>query len=56
MVQFIWNTFDLKSDPPIVPVMVHLMGTEFSVSDKKAREELGYTNAITIEEGMLTLV
>lgn len=55
VIQFIWDTLRLKSDPPIVPVMIYLMGTEFSVSDQKARRELGYRNAISIEEGMHTL-
>ncbi|MEL6132825.1 MAG: NAD-dependent epimerase/dehydratase family protein [Bacteroidota bacterium] len=55
LIQFIWTTFRLKSSPPIVPVMIYLMGTEFSVSDQKARRELGYQNAISIEEGLHTL-
>ncbi|MEO1587263.1 MAG: NAD-dependent epimerase/dehydratase family protein, partial [Bacteroidota bacterium] len=55
VIQFVWDTLRLKSDPPIVPVMIYLMGTEFSVSDQKARRELGYRNAISIEEGMHTL-
>lgn len=55
-VSFIWKRLSLQGKPPIVPMMVYLMGTEFSVSDQKARTEMGYTNAISIEEGMNTLI
>ena len=48
----IWKLFGLKSRPPVAPLMIRLMGTEFSVSDQKARKELGYKNAITIDEGL----
>jgi len=52
MVEVIWKTFKLKSRPPVAPLMIRLMGNEFSVSDAKARNELGYKNAITIKEGI----
>ncbi|MEM8908313.1 MAG: NAD-dependent epimerase/dehydratase family protein [Bacteroidota bacterium] len=51
----IWKLFRLKSRPPVAPLMIRLMGTEFSVSDAKARKELGYTNAISFEEGIADL-
>ncbi len=51
----IWKVLGLKSRPPVAPLMVRLMGTEFSVSDAKARKELGYTNALTFQEGVATL-
>lgn len=47
-----WKLLGLKSRPPIAPLMIRLMGTEFSVSDAKARRELGYKNAISFEEGI----
>lgn len=50
--EFIWKTLSLKSRPPVAPLMVRLMGKEFSVSDEKARQLLGYKNTISIEEGM----
>ncbi|MFK7787664.1 MAG: hypothetical protein AB8B56_21255 [Crocinitomicaceae bacterium] len=48
----IWRTLGLKSRPPVAPLMIRLMATEFSVSDQKARTELGYSNAIDFEEGI----
>jgi len=47
-----WKLLGLKSRPPIAPLMIRLMGTEFSVSDAKARRELGYKNAVSFEEGI----
>lgn len=55
MFEFIWKLFGLKSRPPIPPLLIRLMAREFSVSDAKARKELGYANAISFEEGILDL-
>jgi len=51
----IWKILRLKSRPPIAPLMIRLMATEFSVSDEKARNELGYKNTLTFEEGIKDL-
>jgi len=51
-VELVWKTFKLKSRPPVASLMIRLMGKEFSVSDQKARTELGYKNAITFSEGI----
>ncbi len=51
----IWKNLRLKSRPPVAPLMIRLMATEFSVSDQKARRELGYKNAVSFEEGVATL-
>ena len=50
-----WKLLGLKSQPPVAPIMIRLMGTEFSVSDAKARKELGYKSVISFEEGLKTL-
>jgi len=52
LVERIWKTFGLKSRPPVAPLMIRLMGTEFSVDDSKARRELGYKNVVNFEEGI----
>ncbi|MEW7290135.1 NAD-dependent epimerase/dehydratase family protein [Aquimarina sp. 2304DJ70-9] len=51
-IDIIWKTFRLKSKPPVAPIMIRLMGREFSVDDSKARRELGYVNALSIKEGI----
>ncbi len=53
--EFIWKLLKLKSRPPVAPLMIRLMGHEFSVSDEKARRELGYKNAISMDEGIAAL-
>lgn len=52
VIEFFWKLLRLKTRPPLAPIMVYLMGTEFSVIDQKARTELGYRNAISIDEGL----
>ena len=49
---FIWRVLALKSQPPLPPLALRLMAREFSVSDAKARKELGYQNVISFEEGI----
>jgi len=51
----LWKVLGLKSRPPVMPLMIRLMGTEFSVSDQKARTELGYRNAIDFQQGVKEL-
>ncbi|MCI4667551.1 MAG: NAD-dependent epimerase/dehydratase family protein [Bacteroidia bacterium] len=50
--EFFWKLFGITSRPPIPPLFIRLMGREFSVSDAKARKELGYSNVIDFEEGI----
>ncbi len=54
-IQFLWQLFRIKNRPPMTPVMVHLLGTEFSVSDEKARLEIGYQNVLSVDEGLRRL-
>lgn len=51
----IWKLFGWKSRPPVPPLAIRLMAKEFSVSDAKARKELGYQNVISFEEGIQQL-
>jgi len=53
--EFVWKLFGWTSRPPVPPVLLRLMAREFSVSDAKARKELGYQNVISFEEGIKTL-
>ena len=45
----------LKGQPPLTKSIVYLMGTEFSIDDSKARNQLEYRNVISIEEGLKAL-
>ena len=52
MGEFTWKLFGRTSRPPVPPIALRLMAREFSVSDAKARKELGYQNVISFEEGV----
>ncbi|QPC81697.1 NAD-dependent epimerase/dehydratase family protein [Phototrophicus methaneseepsis] len=51
----IWRFLNLKSMPPITPSMVTMMGTELSLRDEKARDNLQYRHVLTIDEGLNAL-
>ncbi|MDW3191469.1 MAG: NAD-dependent epimerase/dehydratase family protein [Cytophagales bacterium] len=51
----LWKLLKLKSRPPVAPLMIRLMATEFSVSDEKAHRLLGYRPVISFEEGIREL-
>lgn len=46
MMEWMWRTFRLKGEPPLTRLMLRFVGYDFTVSDRRAHEELGYpTNA-----------
>lgn len=49
--EFVWQIFNLKGDPPLTTFMVHFMGTEFTIDDRKIRQELGHKSVISVEKG-----
>lgn len=53
--EYLWKVFGFNSDPPMTTMIVHLMGTEFTIDDSKIRRELGYKNVIRVEEGLRSL-
>jgi nucleoside-diphosphate-sugar epimerase len=48
----VWRAFNLAGEPPLTRTVVLLMGEEVSVSDAKARRELGYTGSVSRERGL----
>lgn len=51
----IWRALRLKGEPPITRLAVWNSALECTVSDAKAREELGYEPVISREEGLAAL-
>jgi nucleoside-diphosphate-sugar epimerase len=51
----LWRAFGVKSPPPAPKAALALMGHEMTVSDAKARRELGYVGRKTIAEGLKEL-
>lgn len=52
VMEFIWKTFNLKGQPPLYKGLVNTLGLQFTTNDSKARQELGYRNFVTIEQGL----
>jgi nucleoside-diphosphate-sugar epimerase len=50
--EFIWQSFSLGGRPPMTRTAVNLLFREVTVVDRKARNELGYTSHISIEQGL----
>jgi len=51
----LWRTLRLKSEPPITRLAVWNSALECTVSDAKAREEIGYEPVISREDGLAAL-
>ncbi len=47
-----WRVLGLRGTPPLTRTLVHLGGQEVTVVDSKARRELGYQGAVTLQEGL----
>lgn len=52
LVEFIWKTFGLKSDPPITRFTAYMLSSTFVLSHEKATRDLGYQPIISVKEGM----
>ena len=47
-----WRRFRLKGEPPLTRQMLRLVGYDFTMSDRRARDELGYAPVVTWEQGV----
>jgi nucleoside-diphosphate-sugar epimerase len=52
LVETAWESLGLDGEPPVTYTAVRLTGEEVTVSDAKARRELGYVGRVTREEGL----
>ena len=50
--EFVWQTLSLGGRPPMTRTAVNLLFREVTVVDRKARNELGYTSHVSIEQGV----
>jgi nucleoside-diphosphate-sugar epimerase len=55
MVEPIWRTLKLKSEPPITKFTAHIMSRDGTFTDEKARTGLGYAPVISREDGLSAL-
>ncbi len=50
--EMLWKVLPLKGAPPINRFVVRVIGSEVTVNDTKARNELGYSAHVSIEDGL----
>jgi nucleoside-diphosphate-sugar epimerase len=55
VLELVWKTLRISTKPLVTRAEVRLIGEEVTVNDGKARRELGYTPAITREDGLAQL-
>ena len=55
LAELTWRLFRIAGEPPVTRSAVRLIGEEVTVSDEKARRELGYIPVITLEAGLKEL-
>ncbi len=48
----LWRALPLPGKPPVTRMVVYLFGEEVTVSDAKARRELGYRGRMSIDDGL----
>jgi len=53
--EWLWKTLGLKSMPPLPRSVLFLMGQKLTVSDTKARRDLGYAPIMSVERGLLEI-
>lgn len=53
--EWLWDSFGLKGQPPVMRLAVRLGGEEVTVDDSKARRELGYVGRVTREQGLAAM-
>lgn len=52
MLEGVWRTFKLSGEPPLTRQMLRMVGYDFTLDDRRAREELGYAPLTTWTEGL----
>jgi nucleoside-diphosphate-sugar epimerase len=50
--EWLWRLLGREDPPPLSVAAVHLIGGTVTVSDARARRELGYTGAVSVEAGL----
>lgn len=51
----VWRLLRLSGEPPITRQMLRLIGKPFTISTRKAQDELGYAPQITMKEGLAAM-
>ena len=52
VMELVWRTFGRSGEPPLTRQMLRMVGYDFTVSDRRARDELGYAPITTWAQGI----
>jgi nucleoside-diphosphate-sugar epimerase len=52
LMEFVWRTFKRSGEPPLTRQMLRMVGYDFTVSDRRARDELGYAPVTSWAQGI----
>lgn len=52
MMEAAWRAFRLSGEPPLTRQMLRMVGYDFTISDRRAREELGYAPVVSWNDGL----
>ena len=55
VMEWVWHSFRRPGEPPITRQMLRLIGQPFTVDIAKARRDLGYSPAVTWEQGLAAM-
>jgi nucleoside-diphosphate-sugar epimerase len=53
--EWLWQEFPIGGEPPLTRTVMNLFFREVTVSDAKARNELGYRPVVSVEQGLAEL-
>ena len=52
LMEFAWRMFGRAGEPPLTRQMLRMVGYDFTISDRRARTELGYSPVTSWEQGI----
>ena len=55
VMEFVWRAFRRSGEPPLTRQMLRMVGYDFTVSDRRAREELGYVPVTSWAQGLAAM-
>ncbi|KQM99296.1 hypothetical protein ASE85_11385 [Sphingobium sp. Leaf26] len=55
VMELLWRTFGRSGEPPLTRQMLRMVGYDFTISDRRAREELGYAPVTSWAQGLAAM-
>lgn len=52
LMEGLWSSLSLRGEPPLTRSMLRMVGYDFTLDDRRARQELGYEPVVSWEDGV----